>query len=207
MQWQLRPAFIGDRSLNPHSFTRSTSKLAVKRWRIAVASPRSSGVRQSGRVLRRRLPAPPSRHPAAASRSRTHPALVLCPRPKSCASESRVRANSTRLLVHSSTLLLSHFVAEAAAFFAKDFKSDAGPKAPSPFSVLVSAAIKGSDQKIFRHHDSSVGAEDIILLFDLLAGLLASCIQLVFCKCERLIRRSLTRLQLQSVAPPWKLWI
>jgi hypothetical protein len=156
----------------PHSFTRSTSKLAVKRWRIAVASPRSSGARQSGRVLRRPLPAPPSRRPAAASCSRTHLALALCPRPKSCANESKVRANSTRLLAHSSTLLLLHFVAEAAAFFAKDFKSDAGPKAPSPFSVLVSAAIKGSDQKIFRHHDSSLGAEDIILLFDLLAGLL-----------------------------------
>lgn len=62
------------------------------------------------------------------------------------------------------------FTAEAAAFFAQNLKPDSGPKAPSPFSVLVSAAIKGADQKIFRHHDSSLASEDIILLFDLLAG-------------------------------------
>jgi hypothetical protein len=60
--------------------------------------------------------------------------------------------------------------AEAAAFFAQNTKPDASPKAPSPFSVLVSAAIKSPDQKIFRHHDSTLSAEDIILLFDLLAG-------------------------------------
>jgi hypothetical protein len=62
------------------------------------------------------------------------------------------------------------FPTEAAAFFAQNSKPDSGPKAPSPFSVLVSAAIKGGDQKIFRHHDSSLSSEDIILLFDLLAG-------------------------------------
>jgi hypothetical protein len=61
-------------------------------------------------------------------------------------------------------------VAEAAAFFAQSFKADSSPKAPSPFAVLASAAIKGPDQKIFRHHDSSLAAEDVILLFDLLAG-------------------------------------
>jgi hypothetical protein len=60
--------------------------------------------------------------------------------------------------------------AEAAAFFAQNFKTNTGPKAPSPFSVLVSAAVKGPDQKIFRHHDSNLSAEDVILLFDLLAG-------------------------------------
>jgi hypothetical protein len=65
---------------------------------------------------------------------------------------------------------LTAFFLEAAAFFAQNSKFDAGPKAPSPFSVLVSAAIKGPDQKIFRHHDSCLAAEDMILLFDLLAG-------------------------------------
>ena len=62
------------------------------------------------------------------------------------------------------------FLAEAAAFSAQSFKADASPKAPSPFAVLASAAIKGADQKIFRHHDSSLTAEDAMLLFDLLAG-------------------------------------
>ncbi len=61
-------------------------------------------------------------------------------------------------------------MAEAAAFFAQSFKADASPKAPSAFSVLASAAIKDPDQKIFRHHDSSLAVEDVILLFDLLAG-------------------------------------
>ena len=59
---------------------------------------------------------------------------------------------------------------EAAAFFAQNSKVDTNPKAPSPFSVLVSAAIKGPEQKIFRHHDGCLAAEDIILLFDLLSG-------------------------------------
>jgi hypothetical protein len=59
---------------------------------------------------------------------------------------------------------------EAAAFFAQNLKLDTSTRGPSPFSVLVSASIKGPDQKIFRHHDSSLASEDIILLFDLLAG-------------------------------------
>jgi hypothetical protein len=84
-----------------------------------------------------------------------------------CANESRVRCSFT---ADSSFVSYGIFLAEAAAFFAQSFKADASPKAPSPFSVLASAAIKGADQKIFRHHDSSLTAEDVILLFDLLAG-------------------------------------
>ena len=92
-----------------------------------------------------------------------------------CANESRVHYAQHDLRCSFTAdsficVLRLLFLAEAAAFFAQSFKADASPKAPSPFSVLASAAIKGADQKIFRHHDSSLTAEDAILLFDLLAG-------------------------------------
>lgn len=165
-------------SIQFQPFYFSTSRLVDKLWKTAHASPRSKDAMRSRRALH--PPPRPLRWPTAAARAhRFHPPPLRCPRLTFCGCVNKVSdpcsafhtvsesINDSIAFAASRSLARS---AEAAAFFAHNAKADASPKAPSPFSVLVSASIKGPDQKIFRHHDSTLSAEDIILLFDLLAG-------------------------------------